>query len=377
MAQKLRILIAGDLFMKPRVFQDVLGPALTAAGYETDIRLLEYPYPVEEFCLTDDTLPHQSGGAWDKPVNHLRFQDQSQEVSEYYGPLDSLCRKVVNEDILVVHLAPITRAVLAQTKELKLIACCRGGPKNINLAAATEQGIPVIYAPGRNSVAVAEYTVGLLLAHVRYIARGHSNLGQGIWKVGAYRDKHLGPELRGSTAGIIGLGNIGREIVTILNGFQMRLCAYDPYLDDSVYRRLGVKNVSLETLLQESDFIILAARLTPESTKLIGSKELALMKPTAYLVNTARGGLVDYEALRQALQAGRIAGAALDVFGTEPLLRSDPLRQVPNVTLTPHIAGASRNVIQNAARILTADILRFLKKEPLQHCLNPESLSQI
>jgi len=129
-------------------------------------------------------------------------------------------------------------------------------------------------------------------------------------------------------------------------------------------------------LLHQSDFVILSARLTPETTKMLGTNELALMKSTAYLVNAARGGLVDYNALRHALQEKRIAGAALDVFGEEPPLRDDPLLQMPNVTATPHIGGASIDVLHYAAKVLADEVHRFVRGEPLHHCLNPQVLAQ-
>ena len=374
MAKELHTLIAGDLFMKPQVFQDALERHLADEGYDLAFRTIEYPYPIDSLALGDYTLPTRTGGVWDDAMDHPESEAQDAEISEYYGDIDHLLGKVRDEDILVVHMAPVTRAVLAQAQNLRFIACCRGGPKNINIAAATERGIPVVNAPGRNAVAVAEFTVGLLLAHTRYIARGYAHLVHGIWKVGAYRDRYVGPELRGRTVGLVGLGHIGQEIATTLSGFRARLCAYDPYVGDDAFQALSIESVSLDDLLQNSDFVILSARLTPETTGMIGARELALMQPTAYLVNTARGGLVDYDALRRALQEGRIAGAALDVFGEEPPLRDEPLLQMPNVTVTPHIGGASVDVLYNAADILAGEVRRFLRGEPLRHCLNPASL---
>jgi D-3-phosphoglycerate dehydrogenase len=377
MANELRILISGDLFMKPEVFQDVLERRLAGEGYDLEFRTIEYPYPIEEFTLADYTLPTRTGGVWDEAIEHPEREIHGAEVSEYYGEIDGFVGKITDEDILIVHMSPITRAVLAQAKNLRLIACCRGGPKNINVVTATERAIPVVNTPGRNSTAVAEFTVGLLLAHTRYIARGHAHLWKGIWKVGAYRDRHLGPELCGRAVGIVGLGNIGQEIAKMLSGFRVRLCAYDPYVGDEIFQALAVERVSLDGLLRKSDFVILAARLTPSTTRMIGARELALMKPGAYLVNTARGGLLDYDALRCALRENRIAGAALDVFGEEPPLRDDPLLQMPNVTFTPHIGGASVDVLHNAAETIGGEVLRFLRGEPLHHCLNPEALARM
>lgn len=377
MTQRLRILISGDLFMKPEAFRDALVRQLTDEPYELDFRIVEHPYPVEEFPLTNYTSRTQSGGVWDEPKRHPEEQSQNAEVSEYYGGIDEFVGKIADADILLVHSAPITRAVLNDARNLKLIACCRGGPKNVNIEAATERGIPVVNTPGRNAVAVAEFTIGLLLAHTRYIARGHAHLIRGIWKAGVYRDEYVGPQLHKRTVGIVGLGSVGCEMARILGkGFQVRLLVHDPYVAEDSVQSLGAETVSLDTLLRESDFVILSARLTPETTTMITERELTLMKPSAYLVNTARGGLVDYDALLQALQERRIAGAALDVFGEEPPVRDYPLLRMPNVTVTPHIGGAAIDVLYYAADTLAGEVHRFVRGEPLCNCLNPTVLTQ-
>jgi D-3-phosphoglycerate dehydrogenase len=374
MTNELRILIAGDLFMRPQVFQEVLQQQLALAGYELNFRIVEYPYPIDHFAMVDYPLPPRLGGGWDDATAYPESELQAQEIEEYYGQVNDFVRKITDEDILVVHMAPITRAVLEQAQNLKLIACCRGGPKNINLAAATACGIPVVNTPGRNAIAVAEFILGLLIAQTRHITQGHLNLTQGIWNIGLYRGENAGPEISGRTVGLIGLGNIGRALARLLSGFRVKLLVHDPYVEDAVFESLNVTRTPLDELFQTSDFVILAARLTEETTGMVGARELALMQPTAYLVNAARGGLVDYAALRQVLKEHRLAGAAFDVYDIEPFQRNEPLLQMSNVTATPHIAGASQDVLYYAARVLAGEIGRFLRGEALQNCLNPQAL---
>lgn len=374
MAQKLRILIAGDLFMKPRAFQEVLERRLADQDYDLMFRSIEYPYPIEQFNLVDYPLPERNNGVWDDAIYKAGDGPDfsTAEVNEYYGRVNDLVGKIQDEDILIVHSAPVPRAALDSATNLKLIACCRGGPTNINIAAATERGIPVINAPGRNAWAVAEFTIGLLLSHIRQINRASMDLTEGIWRIGVYHEGRVGPELHERTVGLIGVGNVGRRLARILNGFEVQLLGHDPYVGDEVFEPLHIRRTPLDQLLQSADFVILAARLTPETRGMIGRRELALMKPTAYLVNTARGKLVDYAALRQVLEEGRIAGAVLDVYPVEPPMREDILFHLPNVSATPHIAGGSADVLRNATDILAEDISRFLRGEPLLHCINPE-----
>ncbi len=342
-----------------------------------DFRTVEYPYPVDGLPLPDRTLPGSTGGAWDGATSQPRGEVETQEVSEYYGEIDHFVGRVTDEDILIVHLSPITRAVLEAATNLKLIVCCRGGPGNINIDAATELGIAVVNTPGRNSLAVAEFAVGVLLAHSRNIVRGHEQMKQGVWEIGAYQYEQVGPQLRTRTAGIIGLGKVGTKLARILSlGFQARVIAYDPYVAASQMEAVGAAKVQqLDTLLRESDFVFLCARLTAETAGMIGARELALMKPSAYFVNTARGRIVDHQALTKALQEQKIAGATLDVFAAEPLARGDQLLQLDNVTLTPHIAGASRDVLQYCAGVAAEEVHRFLHGEPLLNCLNPQVLA--
>ncbi len=371
MSKKLRIMIQGDLFMKPEAFEDAVRRHLEDLEYDLEFRAYQYPYPIEQSELPKESLPSGMGVGWDD-ISH----SPNAEVGEYYGEADSFVGKMTDEDILLVHMAPITKAVIDNAKNLKYIGSCRGGARNVNVEAATARNIPVCNAPGRNAIPVAEFTVGLLLSHARYIARGHAYMKQGIWKVGAYRGENAGPQLRGKTVGIVGLGNIGREIAGMLSGFQVKLVAYDPFVSDDAYKAVGAEKASLNDLLSKADFVIMSTALTKDTNKMIGVKELALMKPTAYLINAARGGLIDYDALRTALKDNTIGGAAIDVYDPEPPMKDDPLLTMPNVTLTPHIAAASTGVLHKSADIVAAELRRYLTGEKLNSCLNPEALNK-
>ena len=209
----------------------------------------------------------------------------------------------------------MTRRVIEQLPGLRAIGCCRTEPVNINVAAATAAGIPVFYAPGRNARAVAEFTVGLIIAEYRDIARGHQALSQGIWRAELYLYDTAPHELYGQTVGLIGFGNIGRMMPGLLKPFGMRVLAYDPYVPDEVFAERGAERVyDMDDLLAGSDIVSLHARVTPETRGFIGERQFRRMKRGAYFINTARGPMVDYDALYRALADGHLAGAGLETF---------------------------------------------------------------
>ena len=226
--------------------------------------------------------------------------------------------------------------------KLQIIGSCRTEPVNIDVQAATEAGIPVVYAPGRNARAVVEFTIGLIIAESRNIARGHLALAQGIWRADLYLYDNAPRELAGQTIGLIGFGHVGSMLPSYLKPFGVRVLAYDPYVHGAVFAERGVERVTdMADLLAESDIVSLHARVTPETIKFIGEKQFRQMKRGAYFVNTARGPMVDYDALYRALTDGHLRGAALETFASEPPPPDWPLLKLPNVTLTPHIAGCS------------------------------------
>jgi D-3-phosphoglycerate dehydrogenase len=244
---------------------------------------------------------------------------------------------------------------------------------NIDMRAAAENGIRVVNTPGRNATAVAEFTIGSILAETRLLRAGHESLRAGEWRGDLYRADLTGRELSEMTVGVVGYGHVGTHAVRMLKPFGCRILVCDPYVQISAQDRAdGVEQVSLDRILRDCDVISLHARVTPETTGFIGREAFAAMKRGAYFINTARGPLVDYDALIEALDAGHLAGAALDTFAIEPAPADWRLLQLPNVTLTPHIAGASVRTVQVAADAVAEEVRRFVAGEPPLHpCAAP------
>ncbi|MFV2067323.1 MAG: 2-hydroxyacid dehydrogenase [Pirellulales bacterium] len=270
-----------------------------------------------------------------------------------------LVQDVEDVDILVVQFAPVGRPLIEAASALKVIGVLRGGTENVDVPFATERGIAVLNTPGRNARAVAECTLGLILAEVRNIARSHASLAHGTWQRD-FPNRDAIPELYEKTVGLVGYGTVGRLVAHYLQAFGSRVVAFDPYLQGDPG---PIEMVDLPSLLRQSDIVSLHARLTEESHHLIGRKELALMKPTAVLVNTARSGLVDESALTEALTTRKIMGAALDVFDTEPLPAASPLLKLDNVTRTPHVAGSTVDAFRNSPKLMAEHLRRMLRGE--------------
>ncbi|MEM8663520.1 MAG: 2-hydroxyacid dehydrogenase, partial [Pseudomonadota bacterium] len=284
---------------------------------------------------------------------------------EYMGDPEEVVAHIGNAPILVNHLAPLSASMFDRLPGLKLVAVARGGPVNIDMDAARARNVRVVNAPGRNASAVAEFTIGAILAETRNITRGHDALRRGEYRGDLYRADITGDELSEMTIGIIGYGAIGARVVRLLRAFGSKILVTDPYVHLSPEdAAAGVERVSLERLLAEADVVSLHARVTEETRGMIGADALAAMKPGAVLVNTARGPLVDYEALTEALQVGHLRGAMLETFSVEPVPPDWPLLKLPNVTLTPHIAGASLQTVRIAAAKAAEEVRRFLAGEP-------------
>ncbi len=266
---------------------------------------------------------------------------------------EQLLLEVGDYDVLVVRSATkVTREVIEAGKNLKLIARAGAGLDNIDVEAAEARGIEVINSPESVTAAVAELTIGLMLSLARRIPRADRGMKLGRWE----KSELIGTELRGKTLGIVGTGRIGRAVGYKAKAFLMDLLAYDIVTNEEFRERTGCRYVDLQTLLRESDFVTLHVALTPQTRHMIGRRELSLMKPTAFLINTSRGEIVDETALVEALREGKIAGAALDVYEREPPTDS-PLLKLENVILTPHI-GASTIEAQRDAGILIAKKIR-------------------
>jgi len=279
-----------------------------------------------------------------------------------------LVAMLTDVEVLICELETVDAAVLAAAPSLRLVASCRGNPSNVDLAAATERAVIVLSTPGRNAISVADFTVGLLLDHARRIGRSERQLRDVGWMTqGDLPYFHFrGPELSGRTIGLVGLGAIGRLVVDRVQGFGMRVLAFDPFVTSAPP---GVELASLDELLARSDVVSIHCPLTPETQGLISRRELGLMGGDAILVNTARAAVVDEAALLAALERGVIAGAALDVFWKEPLAPDHPIRDLGNVTITPHVAGAADDVQRHHARMILDDIRCWQRGEPLHHAV--------
>jgi D-3-phosphoglycerate dehydrogenase len=260
-------------------------------------------------------------------------------------------------------------ATLEALPGLRMISILGTGTDNVDLAAATERGIVVTNTPAVSAVSVAEATIGLMLAISRRIPLLDRHLRAGLWQ------HEVGPELRGKTLGIIGLGAIGSEVAGLGRGLGMQVIGWSFHRDEERAARLGVSLVEFDELLRTADVISLHLRASPRAVGIIGRRELALMKPTAYLINTARGALVDEAALIEALRERRIAGAALDVFAVEPLPADSPLLSLDNVVITPHAAAVTHEAQARLARLPVENIIAFLEGRP-QNVVNPEVLAK-
>jgi len=286
-------------------------------------------------------------------------------LAEYVGTQAETAEAVAGAELCVTHLAPIGEAVLDANPQLGFIGVARGGPVNIDVDAVTRRGICLVNAPGRNKTAVAEYTIGLMLAATRRIAAGYHALANGRWRGDLYRSDTAGPELRELTVGLIGWGRIGSLLPAMLAPFGPRVLVHDPYV--KVPDTALAKAVDFDTLIADADIVSLHARCNAANRHMIGQRALAAMRNHAYLINTARGDLVDHAALYSALMAGEIAGCALDTFDAEPLPSDSPLLELEQVVATPHIAGASQYTINRAAAIMADEVGCFLRGDPPHH----------
>ena len=277
--------------------------------------------------------------------------------------------EVEDADVLVVGLEPVDEKLLARAGRLRLIQRLGRGHDNVDLDAASRRGIPVCGMPDFNAESVAEHTVMLTLALLRRVFESTLLMKAGRWPV---RDV-VSPgifDLAGKTVGIVGYGAIGRAVADRMRAFDAVLCVHD---SDQRRQMDGVEVASLDELLGRADVVTLHAPLTQDTEGMIGERELALMKPTAILVNTARGALVDELALANALTSGSIAGAGIDVYSDEPLDPKHPLRRCPNVVLTPHTAGQTREAMERMVGFMLENLRRLEQGESLRHLLNPGS----
>jgi D-3-phosphoglycerate dehydrogenase len=338
----------------------------------------------------------------DRLENELGLDVEYRPIAERDGrySTDELVDLLDGVEVFIVGFEGVSADVMDAAPDLRIIACPRGGPDaNVDISAATERGIPVLYAPGRNAVSVADFTLGLILSVARHIAHGHHLLHVGehtgepkadsagggeredvTWGVakGSPYTEFKGPELVDETLGLVGVGAIGREVAERAAGFGMDIIGYDPFLDTEEMAEFGVEKVDLDELCRRSRFVSIHCPVTEGTRGLVGTEEFTLMSPDTYFINTARRAIIDQDALLTALQHDELAGAALDVYDQEPLPSDHALLQLDNVVTTPHLAGAATGVIERHSEMVTNDIAAVLEGRDPTHVANdvPTQTSQ-
>lgn len=336
---KEKLLLIGDHFILPSVMREALGPLAD----RFDIHEAQTPFPLE-------------------PFRNIA------EVREASGSEEMMIRELEGVSLCIAHHAPLTRKVIEASPALRLFIVCRGGPVNVNLDAASQHGISIAYTPARNAAATAEHTIAMMMCAIRNIATRNAELHQRQWN-GDYTWETAAFELESATVGLIGYGAIGRIVGRILRSFGAKVLVYDPFA------QIGPDDVEqvteLNTLLDQADVVSLHARETPETRSILGAAQIGRLKRGAVVVNCARGSLMDYNALADALQSGHISAAAADVFPEEPLPEDSPLLKLPNFVMTPHIAGGTRQSAIKAARIAADELHRYITNEPLRYRANP------
>jgi len=323
-----------------------------------------------------DIITDLKVGDWETNWDHLQARRLKVEKE---GPEIEIVPDLVKEEgadteAIMGLFVPISSKLFDAMPHVRIVGVSRAGTENVNINEATKRKILVFNVEGRNAEAVSDFTVGLIIAESRNIARAHYAIKNGKWRKNFLNSDWI-PQLNEKTIGIIGFGYIGKLLVKKLSGFNVKIIVHDPFINRPIGNEYDVRLVDKETLLKESDFVTLHARLRPDNKHMLGIKELDMMKPTAYLINTARAGLVDQSALISILRDRKIAGAALDVFNNEPLEQESELIKLDNVTLTTHIAGTTKEALSNSPGLLMEDIQRFFTGKNPKFVKNPEVLS--
>lgn len=332
------VLVIGDRFIPTSDFAAQFEEVSSGIDGLGDVTLLsvEWSASKAEQHRIQQVMEHGGANAVDAPP-------------EVLAELDSV-------DAIVLHFAPVNEQVLRAAGSLKAVIVARAGLENVDQDTATELGIYVSGVEGRNARAVAELAIGLMLAECRNISRADQSIKAGQW-----RKEFPVPmvELGESIIGIIGWGHVARRLAEKLRGLAGSIIVYDPYVSPADVSALGASLVSFDDVFRNADFVHVMARLTPETEGFIGRDQFALMKPTAYFINTARSRLVNYDDLLLALQEGSIAGAGLDVYDHEPLATNSPWRELDNVTMTTHYGGDTIGTNRTSARLVFEVLASF------------------
>jgi len=335
------ILAAGDHFILPAIFEAAIR-SRAPVGVALRFKHFQTPWPV------------------------VPFGDLA-EVTEASGSEEAMIAALAGADIMVANHAPLTERII-RASSLKFAVIARGGVTNANLAAATQAGLIISNAPGRNAAATAEHTLALMLAVLRRIPDAHAELRAGVWRGDFYEYAKSGLELGSAQLGLIGYGQIGSRVARMAAGFGTRIRVYDPYIESGLPDY--VEQTDLDTLLNNSTIVSLHARASAQTHHILNAATIARMPAGSLVINCARGSLLDYGALCDALESGHLLGAGLDVFDQEPISPGSRLLSARNLVITPHIAGASRETAETAARMAAEEVARYLSGQPLHHALN-------
>jgi D-3-phosphoglycerate dehydrogenase / 2-oxoglutarate reductase len=339
----LKILAVGDSFVPVQLFE--IGLADLAADHQ--LRFLQL----------------------DMDAPFIPTSPSERAIREYAGNPQQLVDALDGAEALLVHGAPVTDAVLDASPHLKIVGVARGGPVNVDLAAARQRGIAVITAPARNADAVADLTLAFMVMLARKMMSGIAYVSDG-GRIGASAfegAQFFGHELGGHTLGLVGYGNVGRRVASRAAAFGMSIQVFDPYIDATQVEEPASKITHLNDLLAQADFISLHARVTPETVNFFDAQKFDTMKPGAFFINTAREALLDEQALYNALISRRLAGAALDFLKPWPQGTANPLVALPNVIITPHIGGATHEAALRGVYILADQVRRYQAAQPVQH----------
>lgn len=327
---------------------------LLAEKYDAEVRYIKVQRDI------------QDGDAFSK-----MFLNMEKNGPDVIAEEEDLLSAIVDADILISHISAVSTKAVNSAKHLEAVCIMRSGVENINVQNATEKGVKVINAPGRLAVPVSEFTVGLIISEIKNISRSHHRMQNKNFDT-KFPNADYSVNLKGKNVGLVGCGAVGKRVAKIMKAFEANVLVYDPYIKDETIREMGYNPVGLDELCAQSDVISVHYRLTPETKGMIGSKEFALMKPGAFLINTARAGLVDEKNLIDALVNHKIAGAGLDVFHQEPLDDNNPLLTLDNVTITNHLAGHCADIFDITMDIMMETLKTYFETGEWKNVVNPE-----
>lgn len=340
----MRVLLAGDGFVTTEVMRE----ALRAVAPDVDTAEVSSTWP------------------------YTPFHDVA-EVHEALGDEDELIAALQGCDAVISHTYPFTEKVLEACPDLKMISICRGGPVNANIDAATRHEVIVTNAPGRNAGATAEHSVAMILATVRQLAQHDAAVRTGDWHAEYYSFDLVGDEISTMTVGVIGYGAVGRRVANIMAAFGGRVIVFDPWARNRDDAAANVEFVDeLDELLRRSNIVTIHARVTPENHHMLNAAAIATMPRGSVIINCARGPLMNYDDVCDALDSGHLFAAGFDCLPEEPLPVNHRLLHTDHVTITPHLAGASKEAARIAARIAAADVAAFARGERPDHLMNPD-----